>query len=361
MTVDNLGRKFARQVTVPCRRRICNIQKTNTRLTAYGGAQVPVRGKCYMNIEYNNKRVNGKFYIVEIDNAKPLIGLQTSRDLNLISINKVCEIQHTKTSLLDQYQDVFKGVGLVSGEYHIELKSDAKPTIHPPRNTALSLMPRLKETLENLTKSGIISKVDRATDWVNSLVIIEKRDGSLRLCLDPKELNQAIKREYYNPPTAEEISSRLSGMELFTVIDMTSCYWHKKLDEASSYLCTFNTPFGRYKFNRMPFGICSASDVAQKMVDDNFSDIPGVLAVYDDIIIAAKDGEEHDKTLIKVLNRARERNIRFNKEKMQLRVKEVKYLGNIISANGFSPDPEKIEAILDMPKATKQARFTTAP
>ena len=95
-------------------------------------------------------------------------------------------------------------------------------------------MPRLKETLENHTKSGIISKVDNATDWVNSLVIIEKKDGSLRLCLDPKDLNLAIKREYYNPPTAEEISNKLSGMKLFTVIDMTSCYWHKKLDIESS-------------------------------------------------------------------------------------------------------------------------------
>ena len=82
----------------------------------------------------------------------------------------------------------------------------------------------------------------------------------------------------------------------------------------------------------MPFGICSASDVAQRMVDDNFSDIPGVLAVYDDIIIAARDKDEHDQNLIKVLDRARERNIRFNKEKIQLCVKEVKYLGNIITA-----------------------------
>ena len=139
-------------------------------------------------------------------------------------------------------------------------------------------------------------------------------------------------------------------MKLFTVIDMTSCYWHKKLDIESSYLCTFNTPYGRYKFDRMPFGICSASDVAQRMVDDNFSDIPGALAVYDDIIIAARNKDDHDQTLIKVLEPARERNIRFNKEKIELCVKEVKYSGNIITAKGFSPDREKIEAILEMPK-----------
>ena len=97
---------------------------------------------------------------------------------------------------------------------------------------------------------------------------------------------------------------------------MSNCYWHKKLDEESSYLCVFNTPFGRHKFNRMPFGICSASDVAQKMVDDEFSDIPGALAVYDDIIVSGAILEEHDTAQEKVLNRARERNIKFNKKKI---------------------------------------------
>ena len=104
---------------------------------------------------------------------------------------------------------------------------------------------------ERLLQDNALS-FDKATHWVNSLVIMEKKDRSLRLCPDPKYLNVAIKREYHNPTTAEEISSKLNGMVLFTVIDMTSCYWHKKPDEESSYLCTLNTPYGRYKFNRMP-------------------------------------------------------------------------------------------------------------
>ena len=131
---------------------------------------------------------------------------------------------------------------------------------------------------------------------------------------------------------------------------MSHCYWLKKLDEESSYLCAFNTPFGRYKFNRMPFGIIMLfSECSSQMVDDEFSDIPGVLAVHDYIIVSAADTEEHDTALSKVLKRARERNINFNKKKAQLRVIEVKYLGNIVSATGFTPDPEKIRAITKMP------------
>ena len=147
--------------------------------------------------------------------------LQTCRDLELISINNICEVQENQPDLLAEYDDVFTGLGLVEGEYHIELSTDAKPTIHPPRKVPLSLMPKLQETLEKLTKQGVVSKLDRATDWVNSLVIVEKKDGSLRLCLDPKDLNKAIKREYYKTPTAETISSKLSGMKVFTVIDMS--------------------------------------------------------------------------------------------------------------------------------------------
>ena len=85
---------------------------------------------------------------------------------------------------------------------------------------------------------------------------------------------------------------------------MSYCYRHKKLDEESFLLCTFNRPFGRYKFNRLPFGICVASDVTQRMVDNIFSDISGVIAVHDDIIIAGKDTEEHDNALKQVLKRA---------------------------------------------------------
>ena len=131
---------------------------------------------------------------------------------------------------------------------------------------------------------------------------------------------------------------------------MSNCYWHKKLDEESSFLCTFTTPFGRYKFNRLPFGICVASDVAQRMVDDNFVDISGVIAVHDDIIIAGKDTAEHDSALEQVLERARSRNIKFNRSNVQVRVNQVKCLGDIVTADGFKPDPEKIKAIIDMPE-----------
>ena len=122
-----------------------------------------------------------------------------------------------------------------------------------------------------------------------------------------------------------------------------------ELDESSSYLCTFATPFGRYRFTRMPFGLKSASEVFQKRNEAAFEGIEGIHIVANDIIIAASNVEEHDKILTAVLQRAAARNVKSNFDKLQLRVNEVKYLGTIITHEGMKPDPAKVKAIAEMP------------
>ena len=170
----------------------------------------------------------------------------------------------------------------------------------------------LKQTLNDLEEKGIVASVDKPTDWVHNLVITEKRDGRMRVCLDPKPLNKAIKREWYEIPTPSDVQSRLSGMKIFTVIDMKDGYWHVKLSEESSYLCTFHTPWGRKRFLRMPFDISSASEVMQKRNEEAFSDIQGVNVIADDLIIAARNETEHDAITHRVLHCARGENVVFN-------------------------------------------------
>ena len=173
-----------------------------------------------------------------------------------------------------------------------------------------------------------------------NLVIVEKTNNTLRLCLDPPDLNEAIEREDFKPPSYETISNTLNGCKVFSVVDMSNCYWQQKLTEESSFLCRFNSPFGRFRFKRMPFGISCAYEVAQKMVEKHFGDITGALPVFDNIIIGGKNEQEHDLILRKVLTRAREPNIKFNRDKIQFRVSQVKYMGEAVSELGFSPDPD---------------------
>ena len=209
------------------------------------------------------------------DNVRPLLGLESCLALELITLglnNKVeqvvlCvdEVQE-KITLLDDFQDVFTGLGCVEGEYDIKLKANSHPTIQPQRNVPLRLMDKLRETLSDLERKEIIAKVEEPVAWVSNLVIVEKTNKTLRSCLDPPDLNEAIEKEDFKPPNFEIISSTLNGCKVFSVVDMSNCYWHQKLTEESSFLCVFNSPFGRYRFKRIPFGISCASEVAHKMV-----------------------------------------------------------------------------------------------
>ena len=136
-----------------------------------------------------------------------------------------------------------------------------------------------------MEKLGVISKVDKSTDWVSGMAVVEKPDGKLRICLDPRPLNKGIKRHYYPMPTLEEITARMAGAQYFAKLDAISGYWQIKVDEASADLLTFSTPFGRYQFNRMPFGIRSASEIFQRIVERVIENVEGAMNFQDDILI----------------------------------------------------------------------------
>ena len=146
---------------------------------------------------------------------------------------------------------------------------------------------------------------------------------------------------------------------MFTVVDMKDAFWHVRLTDASSYLCTFHTPWGRKLFLPMPFGLCSASGsasgVLQQRNDDAFNGIANVHIIADDLIIPGADSPEHDEALRQVLQRSRERDVLFSPQKIQYKVDNVRYMGHIISSEGLRLAPDKVAAIVDMPKPTDRA------
>ena len=213
------------------------------------------------------------------------------------------------------YPEVFNGVGKLEPAYNIKLTDKVIPVVHPPRKVPASLREKLKNELDDMEKNEIIAKVDEPTEWVNSLVIVEKPDGKLRLCLDPRNLNKAIKREHYQLPTFDEISTRISGATLFSKLDANHGYWQIPLDEESSLLTTMNTPFGRYRFKRLPFGIHSAQEVFHKRINQAFDDIDKVETDIDDILVWGQTKEDHDRGLISTLERTRKIGLTLNIKK----------------------------------------------
>ena len=183
----------------------------------------------------------------------------------------------------------------------------------------------------------------------------KKPNEPVRICLDPRNLNKAINREYYKMITLEEVTSRLLGAQYFTVLDATSGFRATPLSKESSILTTFQTPYGRHRYLRMPFGIWSAQEVFQKKLDSIFEGLPGVHIIVDDILVAGSTVEEHDDRLRATLATARKNRIKFNPKKIQRCSTEVKFFGEMLRKDGLKADPEKVAAVEKMssPKSRK--------
>ncbi|KAK9539543.1 hypothetical protein VZT92_004643 [Zoarces viviparus] len=266
----------------------------------------------------------------------------------------------THTSITEEFADVFKGIGLFPGECTFHLKPSAIPVVCPPCCIPYDLRNRLKDELDEMEKMDIIQKVTEPTEWVNALVAVEKpKTGKLRVCLDPRPLNKAIQRPHYPLPTLDDVTPRLAGAQYFSVLDARSGYWTIKLSHESSMLTTFNTIYGRYRFNRLPFGIISAQDEFQRRVDEAYEGLQGVAAIVDDILLCGRTKEEHDANLRAMLERTRERGIKLNKDKRIICVSEVSYFGHKLTREGIKPDPNKVKAIKEMAPPRNKAELET--
>ena len=261
----------------------------------------------------------------------------------------VQRIETLESDMLAKYADTFTGLGCITGvTHHIKLDPHHKPVVHAPRKVPVTIRSKVKEELERMERLDVIERIQEPTDWVNSMVNVVKPNGKLRICIDPRDLNKAIKREFYPMKTVEEVAARMPNAKLFSKLDASSGFWQVKLDHESAKLCTFNTPFGRYMFKRLPFGISSAQDVFQAIMTEMFEDIDGVEVVVDDVIVWGTTEEEHDKRLKKVLQRAQERNLKLNKDKSQIKKKHISYIGHVIGEDGVRPDPKKVTAVVEM-------------
>ena len=180
-----------------------------------------------------------------------------------------------------------------------------------------------------MLQASVLLPVTEATPWINSFVLVEKKGNhgqvKLRICLDPTNLNKAVTREPYHFRTPKDISHMLADACILTVCDCKKGYWHQTLDEASSYLTTFNTEVGRYRFAVMPFGITVAGDVFQQKLDECFGHIKNLIVIADDIMVIGKqhNHKDHDLAFTTLLQTARKCNVKLNYDKLKFKCTEV--------------------------------------
>ena len=290
-------------------------------LKGYGGHCIANLGTTTLQIAFKDASVSSEFTIVEAPGHPSMIGCRQAQELGIITIHveevsgdsaspATQQAAHyvglSKATVMDEYKDCFDKIGRFPGDqYHIQLIDNPTPVIHPPRTVPVHILPLYKAELEKMIADDIITDVTEPTDWVNSIVcnVKETPDGmkKVRLCLDPKDLNKNIRREHYYSRTIDEILPLLHGKKYFSLVDTTKGYWHVELDYDSSLLCTFNTPFGRYRFKRLPFGIVVSQDIFQRKLDDVYKNMPNVTGIADDIIVFGSTEKEHDQAFVNML------------------------------------------------------------
>ena len=347
-------------------------------LRGYGGSEIENLGVATLKVSFKDKSANIKFNVVEAPGSPSMLGCRQCQDLGIISTNvdEVNTIPLTKTeaeaergklskpTVMEEYQDCFDKLGCFPGEkYHIQLIDNPVPVVHPPRTVPVHILPLYKEELDKMIADDVITAVAEPTDWVNSIVcnIRETPDGKkkIRLCLDPKDLNKSIRREHYYTRTIDELLPQLHGKKFFSVVDTKKGYWHVALDHESSLLCTFNTPFGRYRFKRLPFGVKLSQDIFQRKLDEVYRGIPNVMGIADDIVVCGSTQSEHDQAFCEMLKATRKHNVSLNSEKLQFKQAQVDFYGHVLTENGIQPAIEKLEAIHNMKSPSNMGELQT--
>ena len=210
----------------------------------------------------------------------------------------------------------------------------------------------VRKHIQELLDTGVIRESE--SPFSSPIVVVRKKNGDIRLCIDYRKLNLRTVKDAYAPPNIEDTFMALTGSKWFSVLDLKSGYYQIEVEEADKPKTAFVCPFGFYEFNRMPQGVTNAPSTFQRIMEKCMAglNLKEVLVFLDDIIVFSKDLEEHEEKFFKVLNRLRDYGLKLAPEKCVFAQTSVKYLGHIVSSEGVKTDPNKIVAVKTWPVPT---------
>ena len=313
-----------------------------------------VRGEIHATLSYRGCQCIQPVFIVK-HLQHNLLGLPAIQALQILT-----QVHAVSTPIPEQYPGLFKGLGTFKGSsYEIKLKPEAKPfALFTPRNVPLPLRKKVQEELVRMETMGVISRVEEPTPWCAGMVVVPKKSGSVRICVDFRPLNDNVLREVHPLPKVDMTLAQLAGATVFSKLDANCGFWQIPLDETSRHLTTFITPFGRYCFNKLPFGISSAPEHFQRRMSEILEGQEGVLCHMDDVLIFGRNQVEHDARLHSALQRVQEAGLTLNQDKCEFSKQRLIFLGHVIDEHGVSADPSKTTAVAEMetPRSVSELR-----
>ena len=260
--------------------------------------------------------------------------------------------------LLYEYSDVFSSgtydLGRTARIKHLIHSGKAIPHREPPRRKPPEQRVEIERQVQALLKEGLISRSN--SPWSSPIVLVAKKDGSQRLCVDYRKLNQVTTKDAYPLPRIDESLDALGGAKWFSTLDMASGYWQVELDEDAAKKSAFSTSSGLYEWKVLPFGLCNAPSTFERLMESVLSGLHWeILLIYlDDVIVFAQTIEEMTYRLRTVFQRFRDANLKLKPSKCTLYRQEVQYLGHLVTVHGIHTDPEKTKVIDEWPTPRSQ-------
>jgi hypothetical protein len=270
---------------------------------------------------------------------------------------------HQKADLLEILRENEKMFDSTLGVYpHKKVHIDIEPDGAVPKHARPYPVPRIhlstfKKELEHLVEIGVLAPQGES-GWTSPTFITPKKDGRVRWVSNLRELNKVVRRKVYPLQIITDILRKQTGYEFFTELDISMQYYTFELDEESQDLCTIITPFGKYKYLRLPMGLKCSPDIAQSIMENIMRSVDDPDVYIDDIGAFSNGWDKHCDLLRIILRRLRENGFTINPLKCEWAMKETDWLGYWLTPRGLKPWHKKIDAILlmDRPKTQKELR-----
>ncbi len=309
------------------------------------------------------KRVSVNEEIVTVRNIESTSIPDVAEDIEHPCNGLSPEQQEKLDTLLNKHASVFSksddDIGYTEVVKHRIRTEDDIPVTQPYRRIPPNQYQEVKEHIQKLLDSSIIR--ESHSPYASPIVLVRKKNGSLRLCVDYRKLNSRTRKDSFPLPCIDESLDALNGAQWFTTLDLASGFNQVAVEEEDKPKTAFTTPVGLFEYNRMPFGLCGAPATFQRLMQSCLHDqIYQLLLVYlDDVIIFSKTFDEHLERLDKILTRLAQQGLKIKREKCSFLRKEVSYLGYVVSSGGVSTDPDKIHVVKNwpVPKTVKELRL----